>query len=78
MWTQEWPTEPGMYWFYGQRYQEKRVELCFLRVWESANSLFLVCEGNIMYKSEAGPVAWFRKIDAPPLPETAHESFRQT
>ncbi len=74
MWTQEWPTEPGMYWFYGQRYDEKQVELCFMRVWRAGdNSLFFICEGNVLYKSEAGPVAWFRKIDAPPLPSLIPE-----
>lgn len=55
-WTKEWPTRPGLYWFYGWQYGRtddgKPIppSLRFVRVMEFAEILVL-CEGHPIAKS---------------------------
>lgn len=53
MWTLEWPTEPGWYWFYGHKYGEDRdPEYGMVRVFQAANGLMHTLDGHFMFPSE--------------------------
>ena len=49
-WTANMPTEPGWYWFYGQRFARKECELAIVHVWQARNTLVYVCGASMMYK----------------------------
>jgi len=73
-WTRDWPTEPGLYWFYGFRYGhisvgiEKERELLLVRVNKTQTGVMCVAEGHFMYKSEPED-ARFIKVLLPKFPE---------
>jgi len=70
-WTTEWPTEPGMYWFYGYRYgkdNDEKPEMQLLEVSKIANGFMYIAEGNFMYKSEVEE-AHFQKAILPKAPK---------
>jgi len=71
-WTHEWPIEPGWYWFYGWQFKSeerdgKQPRLHSVRVVKVANGFAYICDGNFMYKEEAGHGFW-AKAQIPPLP----------
>lgn len=60
-WTDKIPAEPGYYWFYGDPFAEKEMdihrEIHLVRVRRGGNSLIFVTDGNFMYtnhKCQAG------------------------
>lgn len=63
-WSEDWPTEPGHYWFYGwcfRAWGDVRVNLPkwhFVRVRRTANSLAFVTNGHFLYKSEGAEGLW--------------------
>jgi len=63
-WTEDWPTEPGHYWFYGWCFRPwgsvrvRPPEWHFVRVSRTANSLAFVTDGHFLYKSEGGEGLW--------------------
>lgn len=70
-WTQEFPTKPGYYWFYGYRYgrincgSATKPELQFVEVWKNGHA---VAGGQFIYKSELED-AWFAPAEVPEFPE---------
>ena len=67
VWTTEWPTEPGDYWFYGWRSKfgfENRLSIRMALVralfagQTSVRSLIFVCEGGFMFEREGGRGKW--------------------
>ncbi len=71
-WTDEWPTKPGMYWFYGYRSSfsktyRKKPELFSVRVAKGANCVIYVADGQFLFKGE-GAVGKFTPMVMPELP----------
>ena len=72
-WFTKFPTEEGLYWFYGYRYGKRSCgsacepELMLLRVMKCANGFLYNAEGQFMYESEVEE-AHFQKIDIPEFP----------
>jgi len=71
VWSKEFPTEPGDYWFYGYRFgKTKEAKPIWVRVqvWEDGYGRpMYVAEGSFMYKSEVEN-AHFTKIEFPNPP----------
>lgn len=69
-WTEEWPTEPGRWWFFGRlAYWEADVKpkmLCVNIV--SSRDNILCVEGEILFSEDLGPGLWQKSI-VPDLPE---------
>ena len=72
-WTQEWPDEVGMYWFYSYRYGRESCgrkcepRLMLMKASKTKTGLVCVADGQLVYKSEPEE-AWFMKVDEPELP----------
>lgn len=72
-WTDEWPSEPGWYWFWGQPHYGLRSldsELYSVRVYETSTGLAFVAEGDFMYRGGGGRGLWCPAV-LPDLPEEA-------
>lgn len=63
-WSEDWPTEPGYYWFYGWCFRawhgtrNEPPKLHFVQVRRIANGLALVTDGHFLYKAEGGEGLW--------------------
>jgi len=76
IWTKNWPTQEGTYWFYGWPYGKetnfdgnvRKPELNFVRVMKISNGNMVVREGAFWFKKDGG-VGLFSKIEEPILPE---------
>lgn len=73
-WTTEWPTEIGLYWFYGVRYKDSEDQT---PKWYAVKveKHFTLCEGKFMYQCETG-IGMFAKIDETKLKETLPVQFQ--
>lgn len=63
VWTDEWPTKAGHYWFYGftsRDFQEKGIdkEKELVYVYLSRDNGFLNCRGEIWFKRNIGDGQW--------------------
>jgi len=72
MWTKEWPTESGLYWFYGflwyQHYRDgDNPKLVSVEAKPASNGIMYVAKGTFIYKIE-GHMGFWRKADLPELP----------
>jgi len=71
MWTKEWPTKVGWFWFYGWKYGKDDYhpdpELCVVRTYMAANGLMHTIDGQFMYRSE-GHDGVFQEMILPVLP----------
>ena len=72
MWTKEWPTEAGFYWFYGflwYRYYRDgdKPELVSVEGILASNGIMYVAKGAFIYKSEKH-IGFWHKADLPELP----------
>jgi hypothetical protein len=68
MWTKEYPTEDGKFWFYGRPFGPcSHPRLCMVCCFRDKTRLrILVCDGSFMYESESEGV--FMPADVPELP----------
>lgn len=66
IWTSQWPTEPGMYWFYGQRYGIGEARLSLVEASCSMTGMNYMCRGGFFTPKEATGV--FAPIALPTLP----------
>ena len=72
-WTQEWPTEPGLYWFYSYRYGmiscgfKQKPKLMMMAVSKCANGFMYTADGQFVFDGEPEH-AWFTKVITPDLP----------
>lgn len=67
-WQQEWPTEPGWYWFYYHwNLSERKLRLTAVEVKKIANGLAYVGMGTFLYPGEV--TGLWQPIAAPELPE---------
>ncbi len=66
-WTSDWPTKPGWYWFYGQKYGEVERSMSTIRVRRAMNGVYRVIDGHFMYQQE-GHRGMFQRIPTPVVP----------
>ena len=70
MWTKEWPTESGFYWFYGflwSRMDGDKPHLVSVEVRPISNGIMYVAKGSFIYKREKH-IGFWHKADLPELP----------
>jgi NADPH-dependent ferric siderophore reductase len=70
LWTDEWPTEEGYYWFYGHtsRHRADRpYEINVVQVAHGANCTVYICRGALLYKVEGADGVW-QPVYPPELP----------
>ena len=70
MWTKEWPTESGFYWFYGflwSRMDGDKPHLVSVEVRQISNGIMYVAKGAFIYKREKH-IGFWHKADFPELP----------
>ena len=73
-WSSEWPTQKGMYWFYGYRYgkffgnQKNDPELLLLTVRKISNGFMYTADGQFVYESEVEE-PYFQKAILPEIPK---------
>jgi hypothetical protein len=72
-WTEEWPTTPGWYWFWGQCFRswkgdEWSPNLYSVVVRRCSNGLAFVTNGHFMYQEEGAEGLWLLTV-LPELPE---------
>lgn len=78
MWSHDWPTEPGLFWFYGWRFgrgrefggHKEEPELCLVEIGETAvKGVFMyVTHGHFLYREEGATGLWQKTI-LPELPD---------
>ena len=77
-WTQEWPKEPGYYWFYGRRFRTTHLKqednsIYFVEVFISSNkSPVYICSGNFLSKG-GGAEGWWTRAELPDPPKEAKD-----
>jgi hypothetical protein len=77
-WIEEWPTEPGNYWFYGWTWCDKNYEnvtgtqpKCeLIEVFPTSSGVIRILRGQFMYKSERHIGLWAKAETPVPY---AHE-----
>lgn len=73
-WTTKFPTEEGLYWFYGYRYGKvscgfkEEPELMSLKVMKCANGFLYAANGQMVYESEVEEPHFIKAV-LPELPE---------
>lgn len=73
-WKKKFPTEVGVYWFYGYRYGRmscgtpSEPEYCLVKVRKIANGTLVSTDGQFMSESEVEE-AWFKKTKHPDPPK---------
>jgi hypothetical protein len=82
VWTDEWPTDPGRYWFYGWRSSfsfddGRKPELFACKAMQSANGrMTIICEGAFLYREE-GAEGYFLPCLTPEPPSIPSIGFAQ-
>lgn len=83
-WSDKWPTEPGVYWFYGftSVHEVKRYlpETHFVTVKREANGLFFYTYGLFFYTHaqfiyDGDAVGLWQKVDVPEPPKDVWDKF---
>ena len=71
-WTEEWPTEPGKYWFWGQKFRnwsgEYKPGMYLVKVRQCVNSLVYVTDGHFIYEEEGARGQWQPAVVPEPPP----------
>lgn len=67
MWQNEWPTEPGLYFFYGWMWDKepgkREPQWSIVSVEElPREGLSYICNGSFMYKSENHTGKWLKVL----------------
>lgn len=76
MWQDEWPTKPGVWWFYGWCFgkrglnKDREPELCLVKVSGPLGSggFAYVTNGHFLYKAE-GAIGTWQEALLPELPK---------
>ncbi len=74
-WTEEVPTEPGKYWFYGKRFRgSASIEMYFVKVRGTRNSLAFVADGAFIFPNAPNEASGFwMPATLPDPPEEADD-----
>lgn len=71
-WTQEWPKEPGTYWFFDPDVYKQRILLA--TVAKNNNGVHIMSEARFLYREES-PNAYFMPVTLPEVPtNTSHDA----
>ena len=72
-WTSKWPIEPGYYWFYGWRFDDRDnpANFHYVRVHRITNGIAYITDGHFLYRGEGGGGIW-QLGDFPELPQWVH------
>ena len=83
-WVREFPTEPGAYWFVGERYKRNEhakkngekaaIELILCNMRKISNGVMLIGDGQIIHETELGDEWYFTKATIPKIPKFAEGS----
>ena len=82
-WTNEFPTKPGWYWFYGYRWgriscgNKETPRLMTVRVDKVNGGYIYIADGHFMYESEVED-AHFKKLDEPTITEKVRNKVHGT
>ena len=71
-WTNEWPQEPGWYWFCGRRFRGHPIEFFPVEAIKISNGIAYVAGSHFMEKAEGAEGVWQKAI-LPELPEEGRE-----
>lgn len=72
MWQDEWPTEPGYWWFYGWCWRKvkdrpEEPEMHLVEVRKAMNGFMRVTNGHFLYKDEGAEGKWMKaELPTPP------------
>lgn len=74
VWSREWPTEPGDYWFYGWTHEcaKGNPRMGLAQVCQIANGLAHIVRGALAYESDGAEGFWTRAT----LPDPPTEAIR--
>jgi len=77
-WSEEWPTEPGLYLFYGDRFKKAdnplfKPDFFLCKVRAASNAMMYIAGDNFMYESQGYGV--FKPITEP-VPEIPRKSIK--
>lgn len=69
-WTEEWPNDPGWYWFYGWPFADRSggSEIHLVKVIRNSYGVTRVTNGHFLYPAEGGYGKWL-PADLPEPPE---------
>jgi len=77
-WVHQFPTEPGWYWFAGERFkrndfakskgEKPRYEVALCRIRKIQNGVVGICNGNFLYSEELGDEWFFATAELPAMP----------
>lgn len=75
MWSQEIPTETGLYWFYGDPHSNtlkpidsKFVKIYIVEIKPISNGVMYTCYGHFIWPAKIHP-GWWMKLEAPSPPD---------
>lgn len=79
MWTSEWPTEQGYYWFYGWCFchRDRPPGFHCVEVYRTAIGFRYATGGHFLYETEGASGIW-QPVKLPNLPANLPISFFET
>lgn len=61
MWQDEWPTEPGYYWFFGwESSEDEKPKMHLAEVFRTSLSAVHIVDGHFLYKEEGAKGKWMK------------------
>lgn len=79
-WTEEWPTEPGAYWFYGKTSRDGNLKMRQAQVHyanrTNRTNLVRIVDGLFIYESNGAKGFWL-PLESPQPPEIPEGFFDQ-
>ena len=75
LWSQDWPTKPGFYWFYGRDWPRAPLSMELAEVFLSGNGHpVYICRGAFINKLEGSDGFWTKaNLPNPPEEIKSHE-----
>ena len=78
VWSSDYPTEPGWYWFYGRKYGEDKHSMGTVTVFSVQTGAVRVLDGQFMWEQDKHKGV-FSRIDEPVIsPEIAGGEFKSS
>jgi hypothetical protein len=75
IWSYDWPTEPGWYWFYGWCFRSRGypAKMHLVRVRKIANGVAHVTDGHFLWRGEGAYGMWTEAV----LPDPPEDGWLQ-